>query len=749
MMNLDNQGTFVHFSKAEEYIFSFFYSTKLHIVKLSNALSIFIMIVQSLQLFFIPLKRSDAQDIGITSIIKTIGLYIDPSFYIPSNISHIVLISIIITVIITSITLHVITYVLHMNDAKIPDDLLHIVQVLNYLIVFVLQHSFVGIFTKSIVCYLPQKNEMDTIDINLAHCSYNALDHVILVIGIIGFLYLCIYGYFAKFFTFQAEMNDPSIADCRNGIFPAFSHVIVAITIALQTFLVEYSPIISAVVQIVIFALLGIYVILSCPYMKLQGNQIHSAMYIGASAGGPISLILTGLNILAQHGNNNIDNYQKTRGIVELILAIILFYSILIITFVIFFWGATVLAQKSAISKWIIKPVYEWRDVSEEEESVIRESYFKGAKKVVNAQSKAGIKQIAFAKRSLLQNGINTISTSSLRHSDTNTSLAQSTASFIPLSDTEQQPDPLQQELLNKKWKVSFEKKAKKRHIRKFMVGVTFQVERGNKAIIYSIEPSLMQKISGNAPQPKVRSLLAGGKKVQAPNPTLKAKQANLLALPVSKSKQGAASSNIPSRLSIQKNASVEKLTQLPQRAVTPKIKAKSTLTNPKTKQQSNPAVKGGQPKAVTQPEKATNAASHQCQVKKKIPIIDRKYKGVIQCSHPDLKWTSAALLAAPDTAFSVLKQYDSPSKLEQGIRFMQIPELNCHKLIIPFSFVILNNALKKDIFKLSAEHNVTFALFLNSFRPDQIKTSVLLQQAASLFPGWSNRWIIFRMMRV
>ncbi|KAA6384718.1 MAG: hypothetical protein EZS28_019755 [Streblomastix strix] len=612
---------------------------------------------------------------------------------------------------------------------------------------------------KSVVCYLPQKNALDSIDINLTHCSYNALDHVILVIGIIGLLYLCIYGYFMNFFSFQAEMYDPSITDCRNGIFPAFSHVIVAITIAVQTFLVEYSPIISAIVQIVIFALLGIYVILCSPYMKLQSNQIHSAMYIGASAGGPISLILSGLNILAQHGNNNIDNYQKVRGIIELIFAIILFYSILIITFVIFFWGATVLAQKSAISKWIIKPVYEWRDVSEEEESVIRESYFQGVKKVVNAQSKGGIKQFAIMKRSLLQKGINTNSNTSINQSSSNisqtssnTSIQQTSSitSLNSLSDSEQQIDPLQHELLNKKWKLSFEKTSKKRHIRKFMVGVILQVEKDKDPIIYSVEPTLMQKISGNAPLPKRSSLYNAGKKGSTTNLALKVKQANLLALAVSKSKLATVSPNIPSSLSIQENSSVDKSTQQPKQAVTPKIKAKSTLTNPKTTQLSNSAVKGSQPKPKTaaQPKKATNAASHQCKIKRKIPIIDRKYEGVISCSHPKLQWTSTSLLAAPDTAQSILKQYDSPSKLEQGIRFMQIPELNSHKLTIPFSFVLINNALKKDIFKLSAEHHVTFALFLNAFRPDQVKTALFLQKAASLFPGWSNRWIIFKMMR-
>jgi hypothetical protein len=59
------------------------------------------------------------------------------------------------------------------------------------------------------------------------------------------------------------------------------------------------------------------------------------------------------------------------------------------------FWDGTVLVKKSEISKWIIKAVYEWRDVCYEEESVIRSSYFKNGRKVImrtiknNPKSKA------------------------------------------------------------------------------------------------------------------------------------------------------------------------------------------------------------------------------------------------------------------------------------------------------------------------------------------------------------------------
>ncbi|KAA6325489.1 MAG: hypothetical protein EZS28_054063, partial [Streblomastix strix] len=234
---------------------------------------------------------------------------------------------------------------------------------------------------------------------------------------------------------------------------------------------------------------------------------------------------------------------------------------------------------------------YEWRDVSYEEESVIRESYFKNARKVIvttiknNPKSKAQTKQ-----RQLLQRNINGSSTASLSLYN-----ASSTASFIPLSESEQQIDAVQQEIEGKKWKISFEKKAKKRHIRKFMVGVTLKVEKGNKAIIYSVEPTLLQTISGNVPQPKASTSTSGpaGKKIQIPNPVLKAKQANLLALAKAKAKQGATSINAPSNISMIENASndnqsqqtsplTSQITSLqpqsnsqPKSITTPKIKAK------------------------------------------------------------------------------------------------------------------------------------------------------------------------------
>ncbi|KAA6378257.1 MAG: hypothetical protein EZS28_026216 [Streblomastix strix] len=304
------------------------------------------------------------------------------------------------------------------------------------------------------------------------------------------------------------------------------------------------------------------------------------------------------------------------------------------------------------------------------------------------------------------------------------------------------------------------------------MVGVTLKVEKGNKAIIYSVEPALLQTISGNVPQPKASASTPEGKKIQIPNPVLKAKQANLLVLANAKAKYVTLSINAPSNISMIENASNDDQSQQtspltsqitsfqpqsnsqPKSITTPKIKAKPksafpSSTTPKTSiNKFNAKTKGVQakPKSIDQKKVSTSVALSG--PKKQAQLVERQSIGAILCSHPDLKWTKQLLLATPATAFSLLKQYDNPSKLEQGIRFMQIPELYNHKLIVPFSFVIVNTALKKDVFKLSADHHVTLALFLNAFRPNQIKIADLLQQAANLFPGWSNRWIIFKMMR-
>ncbi|KAA6398903.1 MAG: hypothetical protein EZS28_005571 [Streblomastix strix] len=67
---------------------------------------------------------------------------------------------------------------------------------------------------------------------------------------------------------------------------------------------------------------------------------------------------------------------------------------------------------------------------------------------------------------------------------------------------------------------------------------------------------------------------------------------------------------------------------------------------------------------------------------------------------------------------------------------------------IVTFVNVIMMGALRKNDMQQSAELNVSVAIFLENFRPQPIKIIQHMQRAAELFPGWTNRWIIFRALR-
>ncbi|KAA6333279.1 MAG: hypothetical protein EZS28_053190, partial [Streblomastix strix] len=151
------------------------------------------------------------------------------------------------------------------------------------------------------------------------------------------------------------------------------------------------------------------------------------------------------------------------------------------------------------------------------------------------------------------------------------------------------------------------------------------------------------------------------------------------------KAKQGRTSINAPSTKSI----------------TTVKVKAKPksafpSSTTPKTSINSfNAKTKDVQakPKIIDQKKVSTSIALSG--PKKQSQLVERQSICAILCSDPDLKWTKQVLLATVASAFSVLKQYDNGSKVEQGIRLMQIPELFNHKFTVPFSFVIVNIELK------------------------------------------------------
>jgi hypothetical protein len=134
-------------------------------------------------------------------ILNAFRLYFDPSFYIPSSVSHTILIFVIFGAIILTLTLHLIVFAFHMNNIKIPEDLLSLTQILQFIIIFALPHTLMGIYAKPFVCLLPNLNGSD---MNIDHCNSLKLISVNMVIGIIAFFFFTIYGYFLKFFTFQS-----------------------------------------------------------------------------------------------------------------------------------------------------------------------------------------------------------------------------------------------------------------------------------------------------------------------------------------------------------------------------------------------------------------------------------------------------------------------------------------------------------------------------------------------------------------
>ncbi|KAA6390088.1 MAG: hypothetical protein EZS28_014385 [Streblomastix strix] len=78
------------FTNFEDQLFQYIYTFKMHEAKNSNTNLGILLSLQTFQRFFQPLKRSDITSIGFLTVLKKIGLYSDPSFYLPSNTTLIV-----------------------------------------------------------------------------------------------------------------------------------------------------------------------------------------------------------------------------------------------------------------------------------------------------------------------------------------------------------------------------------------------------------------------------------------------------------------------------------------------------------------------------------------------------------------------------------------------------------------------------------------------------------------------------------
>ncbi|KAA6393326.1 MAG: hypothetical protein EZS28_011147 [Streblomastix strix] len=171
---------------------------------------------------------------------------------------------------------------------------------------------------------------------------------------------LLIYGSLFQFFIFHTDLEKPQINDQRKGIFSSFCFLIAGMTVVLQTFIVEISPIASSIIQIIVFIGLGIYVILDQPYIMIFGNQVHTSSLFICAGGGITSLCMTGIKLISYIGHSNINAGFKLKGYFQVVGANIILYLLIITLTLLLGWIGFILSKKSAMKRWILSPVYEW-----------------------------------------------------------------------------------------------------------------------------------------------------------------------------------------------------------------------------------------------------------------------------------------------------------------------------------------------------------------------------------------------------
>ncbi|KAA6401933.1 MAG: hypothetical protein EZS28_002539 [Streblomastix strix] len=93
-------------------------------------------------------------------------------------------------------------------------------------------------------------------------------------------------------------MHTKFIIASRDWIFNGWLLVIQNISTAIQTILVEKSPLVSALLNVGVHCLYCEYVIFKSPMKRIDGNQLGGLYLWVVGSGGIVSLILTPLNAL-------------------------------------------------------------------------------------------------------------------------------------------------------------------------------------------------------------------------------------------------------------------------------------------------------------------------------------------------------------------------------------------------------------------------------------------------------------------
>ncbi|KAA6361869.1 MAG: hypothetical protein EZS28_042604, partial [Streblomastix strix] len=117
--------------------------------------------------------------------------------------------------------------------------------------------------------------------------------------------------------------------------------------------------------------------------------------------------------------------------------------------------------------------------------------------------------------------------------------------------------------------------------------------------------------------------------------------------------------------------------------------------------------------------------------------------------SHPELLMATYPLKPNIQLNKSVVKPYKTVLDLDQSLMYLQNESLAASQDVLKFTDSLYSSFLHKEEFIHSAELHIAYAFFLQDFRPAmQLKLLAHLQKACEYFPGWTSRWVVYRLMR-
>ncbi|KAA6371959.1 MAG: hypothetical protein EZS28_032514, partial [Streblomastix strix] len=413
----------------------------------------------------------------------------------------------------------------------------------------------------------------------------------------------------------------------------------------------------------------------------------HTSSLFISAGGGITSLCMTGIKLISQMGHSDINAGFKLKGYFQIVGANIILYLLMITLTILLGWIGYMLSKKTVMKRWILSPVYEWYNVTKDNEDRIRFNYHAlqqdqlhwcKLKKVVNSKSGFNkLKKNIFKQTEVeaIPAVIEQLQSKSIKPISTNNNLSRN---LIVNKNLEQHKTPQQLRMRTLREEID----GNKMKTCPFIVGVLLRRNNQKQSIVFSVEPQALMAINSTT-------------EVTTSSKPLKRTQykANDKWKIIVKQKQNITRGIKPKRrLRLQNN--------------------KSTINDFEPK------------------------------------VYSRLVKEVIRRSHPYIKWSLSPLLSTPAVIRDVLKQFKNPSQIEKAIRYIQLEEIAVNARVRSFTLVLLTNAMKRQQFQLSAELNITTALYMQKFKPNQIQITNLLLRASLMFPGWSNRWLIFRMMR-